>query len=94
MLGAVTIAVTDDEELARTATFAVRLPAALHEDDLSFMAILPLQWLALRLAGARGENPDLVANKWVNRPLIDDSEQWGPMMYRGTTGSRSAQVQG
>ena len=74
-LNAVTIAITDDAELAEAATHAVRLPDGLHEDDLPFLAILPLQWLALRLAGARNENPDLVANKWVNRPLIDDSEQ-------------------
>jgi len=75
-LNAVTIAITDDAELAEAATHAVRLPDGLHEDDLPFLAILPLQWLALRLAGAPNENPDLVANKWVNRPLIDDSEQW------------------
>ena len=92
-LGAVTIAVTDDDELARTATYAVRLPDGLHEDDLPFAAIVPLQWLALRLAGARGENPDLVANKWVNRPLIDNSEQWGPQMYANHAGSLSAQGQ-
>ena len=92
-LNAVTIAITDDAELAEAATHAVRLPDGLHEDDLPFLAILPLQWLALRLAGARNENPDLVANKWVNRPLIDDSEQWGPEMYAVNAVALSPQVQ-
>lgn len=80
-LGAVTIAVTDDPELAASVTHALRLPPGMHEDDLTFVGILPLQWLALRLAQVRGDDPDLVANKWVNRPLIDDSAQWGPEMY-------------
>lgn len=93
LLGAVTIAITNDDELARTATYAVQLPDGLHEDDLPFAAVLPLQWLALRLAKVRGENPDLVANKWVNRPLIDNSEQWGAQMYDANQGSRPPQVQ-
>lgn len=80
-LGAVTLAVTDDQELAEVATHAMRLPDGLHEDDLPFVGILPLQWLALRLAELRGQNPDLVANKAVNRPLIDNSVQWGAEMY-------------
>jgi glucosamine--fructose-6-phosphate aminotransferase (isomerizing) len=80
-LSAVTIAVTNHEELAKTCTHALRLPEGLSEDDLPFIGILPLQWLALRLAESRGENPDLVNNKWVNRPLIDHSDQWGPEMY-------------
>ena len=80
-LGAVTLAVTNDQELAEVATHALRLPDGLHEDDLPFVGILPLQWLALRLAELRGQNPDLVANKAVNRPLIDNSVQWGADMY-------------
>lgn len=80
-LGAVTLAVTDDQELAEVATHALRLPDGLHEDDLPFVGILPLQWLALRLAELRGQNPDLVANKAVNRPLIDNSVQWGADRY-------------
>ncbi|MDQ6679598.1 MAG: SIS domain-containing protein [Pseudomonadota bacterium] len=93
-LRAVTIAVTDDDQLAEAATYALRLPEGMHEDDLPFIAILPLQWLALRLALYRGENPDLVANKWVNRPLIDDSVQWGPEMYTraATDTARAAQT--
>jgi len=88
-LDAVTIAVTDDPELTEAATHALRLPDRLHEDDLPFVGVVPLQWLALRLALLRGENPDLVANKWVNRPLIDESVQWGPEMYDGTTAALS-----
>lgn len=80
-LGATTLAVTDDQGLADVATHALRLPDGLHEDDLPFVGILPLQWLALRLAKLRGQNPDLVANKAVNRPLIDNSVQWGADMY-------------
>ena len=67
--------------LAAAATHVLALPADLAEDDLPFVGVLPLQWLALRLALARDENPDLVANKWVNRPLIDHSSQWGPEAY-------------
>ena len=77
-LGAVTFAVTDDEALAASVSHPLALPAGLPEDDLPFLAALPLQWLALRLALLRGENPDLVANKSVNRPLIDHSELWDP----------------
>lgn len=80
-LGATTITVTDHDGLAEACTHALRLPPGLSEDDLPFLAILPLQWLALRLAQVRGENPDLVSNKAVNRPLIDHSEQWGSDMY-------------
>jgi glutamine---fructose-6-phosphate transaminase (isomerizing) len=77
-LGAMTVAVTDDPELARLCRFAIRLPAGMPETDLPFYAAIPLQWLALRLARVRGEDPDLVANKWVNRPLIDESTRWLP----------------
>jgi glucosamine--fructose-6-phosphate aminotransferase (isomerizing) len=80
-LGAVTIAVTNDADLAAAATHSLALPDELDEDDLPFLGVLPLQWLALRLALARGADPDVVANKWVNRPLIDDSVQWGPDAY-------------
>lgn len=80
-LGAVTIAITDDAELASASTHAFRLPQNMAEDDLPFVGVLPLQWLALRLAQVRGANPDLVENKWVNRSLIDKSAQWGLEMY-------------
>ncbi len=74
-LRATALAITDDDELADRCTAAVRLPAML-EEDLPFLAALPLQWLALRVALSRGQDPDLVANKHVNRPLIDNSRQW------------------
>ncbi|MBA2529503.1 MAG: SIS domain-containing protein [Euzebyales bacterium] len=77
-LGAVTLAVTDDDQLAAAVDHAVLLPAGMHEDDLPFFAALPLQWMALRMALLRGEDPDRVANKSVNRPLIDDSVLWEP----------------
>ena len=80
-LGAVTIAVTNDADLAAAATYSLALPDELDEEDLPFLGVLPLQWLALRLALARGADPDVVANKWVNRPLIDDSVQWGSDAY-------------
>ena len=80
-LDAVTIAITNAPGLANVCTHTLELPAGISEDDLPFYAAIPLQWLALRLAQARGENPDLVSNKWVNRPLIDNSEQWGDDMY-------------
>lgn len=80
-LGAVTIAVTNDPELSEAATHTLALPDDLDEEDLPFVGVLPLQWLALRIAELRGENPDVVANKSINRPLIDDSAQWGPEQY-------------
>jgi len=83
-LGATTIAVTDDEELAARCTHTLTLPGGLGEDDKPFFAAVPLQWLALRLADVRGDNPDVVHNKWVNRPLIDDSEQWESVLYKPT----------
>ena len=80
-LGAMTIAVTDDDTLAAMCRHAISLPAGLAEDDQPFVEVGPLQWLALRLAALRGDNPDLVNHKWVNRPLIDDSQQWGSEHY-------------
>lgn len=92
-LGATTIAVTDDSELAALCTHAFMLPTGLAENDQPFFAVAPLQWLALRLACARGDDPDLVHNKWVNRPLIDDSEQWGSETYQQmVTAAASAQA--
>lgn len=88
-LGAVTIAITNDAELSAEATHTLALPEGLSEEDLPFLGVLPLQWLALRLARIRGEDPDVVANKWVNRPLIDDSVQWGPEAYGPSTAGSS-----
>lgn len=75
-LNALTIAVTNDPELMSRCRFAIQLPDDLDENDLPFFIAVPLQWLALRLALSRGENPDLVSNKSVNRPLIDHSARW------------------
>jgi len=74
-LRATVLAITDDDELASRCRAAVRLPG-MTEDELPFLAAVPLQWLALRVALSRGQDPDLVANKEVNRPLIDNSRQW------------------
>ena len=93
-LGATIVAVTNDDQLAAACTAAVRLPAQMAEDDLPFLAALPLQWLALRLALARGEDPDLVANKRVNRPLIDRSAQWGDGDYSQPTATLPASTPG
>lgn len=90
-LGAVTVVVTNDVDLAEAATYPLRLPEGTQEEDLPFLGILPLQWLALRLAHIRGQDPDVVANKWVNRPLIDESEQWTADMY--ATATRAPVVQ-
>lgn len=79
-----TLAITDDEELADVCTAACWLPGRGVESDLPFLGVLPLQWLALRVAVAHGEDPDRVANKWVNRPLIDNSVQWGENDYLWT----------
>lgn len=83
-LGATTIAVTNDEQLAGQCTAALRLPEHMPEDELPFFAAVPLQWLALRIALARGDDPDLVHNKSVNRPLIDHSAQWDDEAYAAT----------
>lgn len=77
-LEARTIGLTNDPELARSCRYAVALPEDLDERDLPFLLAVAQQWLALRVALHRGENPDLVANKWVNRPLIDHSARWTP----------------
>lgn len=74
-LRATALAITDDDELAGRCTAAVRLPP-MAEEELPFLAAVPLQWLALRVALSRGQDPDLVANKHVNRPLIDNSRAW------------------
>jgi len=81
-LGATTIAVTNDADLTRVCSATIRLPEDMIEDDLPFLAAVPLQWLALRVALLRGEDPDLVGNKSINRPLIDQSAQWGQTVYQ------------
>ena len=88
-LGATTIAVTNDEQLGAACTATIPLPVHMPEDQLPFFAAVPLQWLALRIALARGEDPDLVGNKSVNRPLIDHSAQWDDDAYSGAVRSAS-----
>lgn len=90
-LGATTIAVTNDTRLARACSATLRLPDDMVENDLPFLAALPLQWLALRVAQLRGDDPDLVSNKSVNRPLIDHSEQWKDTVYRHNGAAESAE---
>lgn len=80
-LGAVTIGISDEPELGELCTHFVQLPAGLGESELPYATAVPLQYLALELALRRGENPDLVANKRVNRPLIESPLAWTAADY-------------
>lgn len=80
-LGARTIGISDDAAFAAHTELFVTLPAGWAESALPFFGAVPLQWLALRLAERHGENPDLVANKAVNRPLIESPLQWSESDY-------------
>jgi glutamine---fructose-6-phosphate transaminase (isomerizing) len=80
-LGAVTIGISDDGELGELCSHFVQLPAGLGESDLPYATAVPLQYLALELAFRRGENPDVVANKRVNRPLIESPLAWTAADY-------------
>lgn len=75
-LGAITIGISDDRAFSAHCTHFVGLPGGWDEDAIPFLACIPLQHLALAWALRLGENPDLVSNKAVNRPLIERSEQW------------------
>lgn len=80
-LDAVTIGISDEPGFGEHCRHFVELPDGWDESLISFLACIPHQYLALYLALRRGENPDLVSNKWVNRPLIEKSEQWNADMY-------------
>lgn len=80
-IGAVTVGISDDPGFAARTTHFVGLPSGWAESALPFLGVVPLQWLALRLALGRGEDPDLVANKAVNRPLIESPRQWEAADY-------------
>jgi glutamine---fructose-6-phosphate transaminase (isomerizing) len=75
-LGAVTIGISDEPELGELCNHFVQLPAGLGESELPYAAAVPLQYLALEVALRSGENPDIVANKRVNRPLIESPLAW------------------
>lgn len=75
-LGAITIGISDDPAFSAHCAHFVSLPGGWDEDIIPFLACIPLQHVALDWAVRLGENPDLVSNKVVNRPLIERSEQW------------------
>jgi glucosamine--fructose-6-phosphate aminotransferase (isomerizing) len=80
-LGAVTIGISDAHEFGELCSHFVQLPTGLGESDVPYVAAVPLQYLALEVALRRGENPDVVANKRVNRPLIESPLAWGEADY-------------
>ena len=80
-IGARTIGVSDEPGFAEHTERFVALPDGWSESALPFLGTVPLQWLALRLAQRRGEDPDLVRNKSVNRPLIESTLQWRDADY-------------
>jgi glucosamine--fructose-6-phosphate aminotransferase (isomerizing) len=80
-LGATTLGISDEPEFAQHVSQLVELPAGLGESALPYLAAIPLQYFALDLALRRGENPDLVSNKPVNRPLIESPLAWTQVDY-------------
>ncbi|MGH2443081.1 MAG: SIS domain-containing protein [Chloroflexota bacterium] len=90
-LGATTIGITDDPTFGAGCTYQVMLPSGYHESLMPFLACIPHQYFALYWALRRGDNPDLVGNKRVNRPLIERSEQWQTSDYANPTLVASAE---
>lgn len=82
-LGATTIGISDDPAFGERCSHFLALPQGLGEAATPYLAAVPLQYLALELALRRGENPDLVANKAVNRPLIESPLVWAEADYEG-----------
>jgi glucosamine--fructose-6-phosphate aminotransferase (isomerizing) len=80
-LEAVIVGVSDDPGFAEHCTHFIPLPSGWDESLVSFLACIPHQYFALYSALRLGEDPDLVRNKWVNRPLIEQSAQWAEMDY-------------
>jgi len=58
---------------------------------MPFLACIPHQYFGLYWALRRGDNPDLVGNKRVNRPLIERSEQWRMSDYANAALAASAE---
>lgn len=80
-LEAITIGISDDATFGAHCTHSVMLPLGYHESLMPFLASVPHQYFGLYWALRRGENPDVVSNKWVNRPLIEQSGQWQAADY-------------
>lgn len=90
-LGAITIGITDDPTFAARCAYHVMLPSDNHESLMPFLACIPHQYFGLYWALRRGDNPDLVGNKRVNRPLIERSEQWRMSDYANAALAASAE---
>ncbi|HEX6509424.1 MAG TPA: SIS domain-containing protein [Chloroflexota bacterium] len=90
-LGAITIGITDDPELAGQCTYSVSIPEGCQESLMPFLATIPFQYFGLYWALRLGDNPDLVSNKRVNRPLIERSAQWTAADYRTVGVAASAE---
>ncbi len=75
-LQAITIGMSDDPRFGEHCTYSIALPENQPESLMPFLASIPYQYFGLYWALRLGENADLVSNKWVNRPLIERSEQW------------------
>jgi glucosamine--fructose-6-phosphate aminotransferase (isomerizing) len=80
-LEAVTVGISDEPGFAQHCRHFIQLPQGWDESLIPFLACVPHQYLALYLALRAGDDPDLVSNKWVNRPLIERSEQWAEVDY-------------
>jgi glucosamine--fructose-6-phosphate aminotransferase (isomerizing) len=80
-LEAITIGISDDPAFLERCTHGILLPSGQHESLTPFLSSVPHQYFGLFWGLRRGDNPDLVSNKWVNRPLIENSEQWQAADY-------------
>lgn len=80
-LGAHTIGISDDGAFAKRCRAFLPLPSGLGESAVPYLAAAPLQLFALEWAKRLGDDPDVVANKPVNRPLIESPLAWGAADY-------------
>lgn len=81
-LGASTIGIGDDGAFAGHVDRFIETPRLESGRFGMSIAVVPMQWMALADALARGSDPDRVRHKHVNSPLIREIPIWSHDDYR------------
>ncbi len=81
-VGAHAIGIGDDPALAAHVDEYIQTPRLASGRFGTSIAVIPMQWMALSDALARGSDPDRVRHKHVNSPLIREIPIWSEDDYR------------
>ncbi|MEO5985743.1 MAG: SIS domain-containing protein [Candidatus Limnocylindria bacterium] len=81
-IGAPTIGIGDDGAFASHVDQFIETPRLASGRFGMSIAVVPMQWMALADALARGSDPDRVRHKNVNSPLIREIPIWSEDDYR------------